>query len=114
MRKPGATPKVIRSHRESSWAPKLEVVRVRRATKPSRASNTMATRISQAACCAVRSMFESMYWPILKIATTPHTPLPSVMSVGRSAMVFSRRGRRNPQRLLCSGDDGLSTLHLVL
>ena len=49
-RNPGATPKVMRSQRESSIAPKLEVVRVIRATKPSRASKIMAIRMSQAAC----------------------------------------------------------------
>src|SRR5262245_18278077 len=56
--------------------------------------------------------------PIWRIATTPHTPLPSVMSVGSSAIVRTgrgRQGRRNGQRRLPgSGEDGLSTFHLIL
>ena len=45
----GATPKLIASHRLSSWAPKSVAWRVIRATRPSSTSKNMAANSSHAA-----------------------------------------------------------------
>ena len=50
MTSAGAAPKLTMSDRLSYSAPKALCVRVRRATRPSRLSSTMATKIAMAAC----------------------------------------------------------------
>ena len=62
MRIAGATPKLMVSQRLSSWAPKSVAFRVILATRPSRASKTMAAKISQA---------ESVRLPSLALPSGP-------------------------------------------
>ena len=94
----GATPKVTMSARLSSAPPKLVVVRVMRATRPSRPSHAIPARTSQPASASrppartpSPAAFAAAASATYASASSPHTRLPSVTAVGS---VPSRNGCR--------------------
>ena len=99
MRNAGATPKLTMSHRLSNWPPKLEVLWLIRASRPSSMSANMASSTMYPATA------KQDHWPASgltsllarAIAVKPNTPLRIVIREGNMAMYLTRclRTRRN-------------------